>query len=540
MRAPARALSVSGAVGLVVAVTGCLPTYTFADAGEPDATTDGAYAGGADAAGDTSPSSQADAAVDATGEDAGPADATAESPADANAEAAPADAALSDAAGDALADATADATLPDASTAPVDGGTDGSAAVGTVATVGSKVLSTGFGYQLHTVYAENDGRYWVFYVDDATGVIRARASADLVTWSDTSLSLGTGNALADGSDFSVTYANLGGTDVVHVVANTQMASAIQYATLHLRATISGGSLTQTQTVTLPDTTGNGAAGSSAGSCPQAGPATVVSADGHVYDVTAWTGHPSTTCDTNVYRSSGSDVGTSWSGTSFAHDGYYVSVPTFAFSHDLVSLPGAGVVMAVWPDEDNSAETLFDSFGWDLSSSFDGAGGPGSSGTFPTASNEVFYGAGTVASYDDWALCRLSDTDVHLVRHVVSAGGSALDAFEEARFDGAHWQVQASVPPAARGLSNTGVVLLSDPDPTHGMLLVTIGLDDALDIARWRPATGWTQLPSVPGSAQRQSLAGSGCGNARPRVLWTEGSSAPYVIREADLSALLAP
>jgi hypothetical protein len=48
--------------------------------------------------------------------------------------------------------------------------------------VGSKSFATGFGYQLHLVFAQNDGRYWFFYVDDNASVIETLASTDLVTW----------------------------------------------------------------------------------------------------------------------------------------------------------------------------------------------------------------------------------------------------------------------------------------------------------------------------------------------------------------------
>src|ERR1700722_9150878 len=48
---------------------------------------------------------------------------------------------------------------------------DGSLTPSTVVAVGSKAFATGYGYQLHLVFAQNDGRYWLFYVDDAPGVI---------------------------------------------------------------------------------------------------------------------------------------------------------------------------------------------------------------------------------------------------------------------------------------------------------------------------------------------------------------------------------
>jgi hypothetical protein len=436
--------------------------------------------------------------------------------------------------------AAADASRDSAAVDSAPSQNDGSLTPSTVVAVGSKAFSTGFGYQLHLVFAQNDGRYWLFYVDDTPGVIETLASPDLVTWAaQAPVTLATGYSLDDGDDFSVAYGNLGGTDVVHIVANS-VASG-RYTAFHIRATIQGGALTAALPVALPDTDSNTSSGSSGGSCPQAGPATIIASDGHVYDVTAWTGHPaeSTTCDTNIYLSPGVDTGASWNPGAFSHDGYFVSVPKYAFAHDLVDLPEAGVVLAVWPDEDNSGVTEFDSIDWALSPSFAG-GGPGMTGTYPVASDELFAGLGTTASYDDWSMCRLTDTDVHVMRHVTSAAGNSVGAFQEVVYNGSTWQAPASVPAAVSGLTNTGVVLLSDANPADGLLLVTIGIDNSLGVSKRGSTGSWTPIASIPGTAQRQSLGGSGCGNAHPAIFWTEGAATPYTLKRADLSSLLGP
>ena len=491
------------ALALLAAFAGCLPSYTFG--GEPLAD------GGTDATslpdGTTAPeaSSGADGGTDATIDSPPPVDAT----------------------GDGGSDA-----LPDAPPR-----NDGSLAPVAIAEAGAKPFSTGFGYQLHLVFARNDGRYWFFFVDDSPGVIKTATSPDLLTWTPgASVPLASGFSLGDGEDFSVAYANLGGRDVVHIVANS--VAGTRYEAFHIRATIAGGTIAASTPVALPDT--DSAAGSPSGqTCPQAGPATVIAADGHVWDVTAWTGHASTTCDTNVYVSPGADTGTSWDPSPFAHDGYFVSVPSYAFGHDLVSLPEAGVVMAVWPDEDNTAQTLFDSFGWALSPTFDG-GGPGTTGVLPDASAELFAGTGAASSYDDWTTCRLTDTSVHVLRHVLAPAGSTLSAFQEVVYDGAGWQSTAPAPPAVASLSNTGVVLVSDATPAHGILLATIGTDNAVNLAKWTPGGAWGALKSIPATAPRQSLGGTGCGNDHPAIFWTEGAGSPYAIQRVDVSSLLGP
>jgi hypothetical protein len=414
--------------------------------------------------------------------------------------------------------------------APVESSTPVDAGPVMVASAGGKLFSTGFGYQSHVVYAENDGRFWFFYVDDTSGVIKTLASPDFVTWAGESpIPIG-GATLADGNNFSVAYANLGGTDVVHLVANTTPNGG-GFNTVDIRATIAGGMIR----AALPESVPNANQG---GGCPQDGPQVLVLPDGHLYDVTAWVPHPSTGCDTNIFVSTNVDTGGTTFNPAFLQVGYFVSVPTFAFAHDLLSLPDAGLLMALWPDDDNSAVTTFDSIGWALSTSFMASGVDASSGTVLNAAAEIFYGAGGVASYDDWTACRLADNDVHVVRHVTVSPATAAEMFQEQVYDGNTW-LQGGIPPMFESVSNTGVVLLSDANPAHGMLLVALGADNSVRISKWTKTGGWVELAPIAGTAQRQSLAGTGCGSKRPAVVWTEGVG-PYSIMSADLSSLLGP
>lgn len=422
---------------------------------------------------------------------------------------------------------------------PTEAGGDSGVTTVTVASAGPSLFSTGYGYQSHLVFAHNDMRYWLFYVDGTPGVIKTLASKDLLSWSaGASISLKSGYSVADGYSFSVAYANLAGADVVHIVANA--VSSGSGAAFHIRAVIAGGVITASTPVTHPDSTGPGP-------CPNDGPATVIASNGNVYDVTAWVTHAGVTfCDTNIYLSPGPDTGTSWSSGAFSHDGYFVSVPTYAFSHDLVAL-GSATVLAVWPDQDNAYVSLFDSVGWALSPTFGGLGGPGTTGIAQPAATELFHADGATASLDDWSICALSDTDVRLVRHEVSqavSGGAppppyTVNAFQDVIYDGSTWN---PVPPApsVMGESNTGVALLSGTKTSDGILMITIRNDNALHVAKWTAMGGWTTSATIAGSAPRQSLAGSGCRSQRPAIVWTEGGTAPFAIKSADLSTLLGP
>jgi hypothetical protein len=413
-----------------------------------------------------------------------------------------------------------------------------------VANPGAKVRSTGFGEQLHVIYAQNDRRFWLFYVDDNNGFIQTRASVDLVTWtSEQSASLGSATVL-DGNNFSVGYANVSGADVVHIAANTVPAGG-GYATVDVRAVIAGGALTASVPQMLPNTTAGGG-------CDWDAPIALVRSDGRVYEVTAWSDHSAvhTGCDTNIFRSTALDTGgASWT-SGFDYDGYYVSVPDHAYTHDLVDLPNTGLVLALWPDEDyNTDVTLMDTVDWALSNTWDG-GAPDATGVFPVESEELFYGMGQTAGSNDWAACRLTDQEVHLVRHVAAVPPDAaaprpVDAavvatFQELVFGGVIWQPGSSgAPPAVPSPADTGVVLVSDANPAHGFILATVGTDDSIDMTKWTSAGGWVALPPVPGSAQRQSLAGTGCGSERPALFWVEGTGS-YAIMSMDVGALLGP
>jgi hypothetical protein len=209
------------------------------------------------------------------------------------------------------------------------------------------------------------------------------------------------------------------------------------------------------------------------------------------------------------------------------------------AHDLVDLPQTGVVLAVYPDMDNNgnAPTQFYGWGWAFSPMFADAGGFDGTGVVSDPTTELFASSGLSASFDDWSVCRLSDTDIHVVRHVTDAGDTTVSAFEEVVYDGSAWQTTAPPPASVKSMSNTGVALLSNPAAPDEMLMVTIGLDNALNVARWSGGA-WTQVEAIPGSVQRQSLAGSGCGAARPVVLWTEGADPQASnLMLADLSSL---
>lgn len=393
----------------------------------------------------------------------------------------------------------------------------------------------GFGYQHHSFYSQGSPNHWIFYFDPKMpSQIESRISSDLSNWTEGPIVQLPG-ALGDGNNFDVAYAHIGDADVVHIVADVALPNIFE--TVHVRTTIDSNSLTQPSIVQFPNTT-------NANACPDDGPSTLVTADGHVLDVTAWTLRQGTSCDSNIYRSATADDGVSFA-ADFALAGYYISVPGYTHSHDLIEL-SPNRVLGAWPDQDiqqGQDQALYRSVGWDLSDTF-AASEDGGVKQAPSA--EVFFAqdGGVATSGDnDWSLCRLSSTDVWAIRHVTKADGGTGD-FEAMRFDGASWH-PAPAPHLAASNLNAGLVLLSDTLDTDGLLAATLTSDNLVHVERWTPKSGWSRSfdasPVVNGvTTPVQHLSGTPCGTAHPLLFWTQNAKAPYDLYVADAYPMFAP
>jgi len=413
--------------------------------------------------------------------------------------------------------------------------------------------ATGYAVQQHAIITVGKD-YWLFYIKDSgSTVIKTRYSEDGHSWNDGSdiplnpVDGGTTWSIVDGYSFSVAYASINGTDVAHIIVNAVGGGG--YQTFHIRATLAAPTVTAGPPFAIPGTT-NG------NPCPEDGPVTVVTPNGYVYDVTAWTVRGYTNCDTNIYVSAAPDDGSSWT-AGFNDVGYFVSQPGYADSHSIVSVGDAGNVLATYPDWDEQDTYEYSYIGVAPSSAF-----PASlaAGTFETKMAELFYGFdGTVVvGADDWSVCRPSGgTTTFVVRHFYSypldvdagsvdpyAGG--VDSFDELVVgpDGG-WTEGQIDPPAVASSLGTGVAMVIGSPTT--MVLGAIDQDGGaislLTASSFTTADagGWTRRPSIPapaGGATRQSLVGTGCGStaAPPLLLWTEmiPSGGGYVIKGAQL------
>jgi hypothetical protein len=389
---------------------------------------------------------------------------------------------------------------------------------------------TGNSQQVHVIAPAKDGRLWYFYVSDDQSSIQTSVSSDGVTWapwdtiqlpSVTSFGGAGSGSTGFGSNFDVTCANLDGNDVVHLVASVNTTTV-----LHLRMTLSDQHL-QTASMNVSTLVTGG------GGCAVDGPGTAVLDGGRVVDVTGWYIHsqPTTECDMDLYPATPLDVGgATWNGF-FAQQGYYVTVPGETGGHQLVPLASGEAISAY--ANGNAGYFVRVSYAKTSNGVWPDAG-PQDIFPYPDSGDPSF-GEG----YNEWALCRLSDSDIHALRHIQYGY-----VFQHAVSDGGDvWVADASAPVSMYSPFNDGLVLVSDADPSHGMLAAIIG-DDNVTIyySLWSAGTGlwsaWQVLPTDP--SQKSWIAGSGCGSASPMLFWTEPGAAADGGVETILGASVLP
>ena len=369
----------------------------------------------------------------------------------------------------------------------------GDSSVVTITTVGAVTQPTGLAQETHLVWANHSARWWLFWVDAGQpGQLQATSSPDFVTWTDaTPLALPASHA-EQGGNFSVAYADLGGQDVVHITLDLQYPDPYDQRHFHARATLAGAAIlygppAQLTMVTNPALT------------PPDGPATVVTADGHVFDATGLT----TVADGGsevAWGSTGTDMGTSWDGhfgppQTVATAPYPVSARAFAsFGTGL----GAGL-LALWElaDEEDPTNVAWSSYG------VLGWGAPAN--LFPPDAQ----------SANDWDVAVVAANDVRVVRR-------SLDGtFDHVRYDGNSWTTLVA-PPQDPGLAGSGVVLLTSG--SH-VAVVAIAGDAASSVRMivWDGSAwgAWSTLEGSP-ATRRYLSAWSSPGHAA--VLWTQSSS----------------
>lgn len=455
----------------------------------------------------------------------------------------------------------------DASTICVPAPVSGGLIVGKVATT-SAMIPTGLATQNHLVFAENDCRYWYFWVDDPGTQLFTATSTDLVSWTPATpiplQGLATTDPLAGGigANFSVAYAKVGPVDTFHVVisqptSDAQSGTDTGYPWDVRFVLVNGAPATITTSQIVPS--GFGVKG---GQCANTdGPSIAIGPANHVYISSGWYYElgRGTRCDNSIYVSEPAEDTTAtantWgNGAKFDWRGYWTGTPEGTSSHLLLPIANINAVYSAYPEPAVNGMTFYFSNAAILHDPLNWSGTYGDGKVQPpftgTAANQLFQN-GLPSGGNDWNVCISSALAGHALRRTHSG------AFEAQTQVGTTWQAETQAPgPLAVTDSlydnevGDGIVMMSDLDPTHPMLAFAIGspgnlyytkyTGSAINSAdkKWQPQ--WTAVTLQNGNPVTNAtfLAGSGCSSSRPTLFWSDlpGANSP-VIHSLDVSSL---
>ena len=205
--------------------------------------------------------------------------------------------------------------------------------------------------QTHLIYATNTGRWWLFWIDSATpSVLNTSSSPDFQTWSaGPTLNLPLSHE-SEGRNFSVDYASIAGTDVVHLalslVNSTNNKDRRHYharAALGAGGAVTFGTVSQLTMVNDPQLT------------DPDGTVTRIGTDAKVTDVSGWamfmmgggTGNES------AWTSTMPDTGAA-GGVMFGVQDDIYKAPLTIHSRAIVALSG-GVLIGFWDAAESNPE-----------------------------------------------------------------------------------------------------------------------------------------------------------------------------------------
>jgi hypothetical protein len=408
--------------------------------------------------------------------------------------------------------------------------------------------ASGHSAQSHLVYAANAGVWWLFTLTSAADSIGGSNHVVTAYRSSTSdLATATWIAAADspgaaasassncvncvmggGRALGVVSLDHGGVDVIH--AEVAMAANGQNGlTAHIRATVTATSITweawnyhdePAATWTLPRSVTLGA--STSGYIHSAGPTLQQEVDA------------------NARRSVNADSGAAWA-SGFST----VAVIDNSMLHENNALAFAALaddaMLAVY-DNGGGTEPSLTNLRYRRSNA-DGSWPGVTVGSQSGGDGAVFATAATV-DQNDWALVRMTATDVFVFRR--NAGGTGIDAAAYAAGANA-WSAFPSPPLLGSGqgmVSGAGVFAATDG---ARIWLFVVSADAANTIRFTRhDAAGWTAWMPLPatdtGTHVRRFISGSPVVSANQiGLIWTEGT-APYEVVATSLVAVdtLAP
>jgi hypothetical protein len=400
------------------------------------------------------------------------------------------------------AESGADTLAPDGGDAPGADSSDGNGPLpGAITSVGSVANATGFATQTHVVYATHAALWWLFWIDSTQGqTLQTSYSPDFVQWTQgASLPLALSHD-GQGGNFSVAYADIGGTDVVHLTigAHGTQGPNDQHH-LHVRASINGSTVTFGGIDDMSDIN------DPLTSDPD-GPATFVDSHGNVWDASGWASFQGTGNEV-AWPSVSADQGSSWPSGFGAQQGIFVAQGTTHARSFAVAGGGAGALVALWDFADHTPPT---NVGW--------AQYTGGTWTVPGA----VFPLGSTQDPNDWDVGTLTDGHMHVVRRTLSG------SFDHIRYDGTQWTTLAAPPVDPLGtITGSGVVIL-----VSGVRLavITVAADPANSVRQivWNQ-TAWGEWTTIEGSTASRGYVSGWSGAKNDAVVWTEGSGGNHTI-----------
>jgi len=394
---------------------------------------------------------------------------------------------------DVASDTSSDVTGADA--VPSEAGSTGTVAIVNVGTVSNE---TGVGMGTHLIYATNAKLWWLFWIDSTqTQTIQTSYSPDFVHWTP-------GGSLpllldlqGQGGNFSVAYADVQGSDVVHLTIGASGTIEPTRHHLHARALVQGstitfGSIDDTSDVnTLSDTDPDG-------------PATFVESTGIVWDATGWSGATGGVGNEGISVATNLEQGgASWTNGFGSADNVYIAMGNI--HSRAFATAGTNLLVALCDAADTVAPTTTSSnVEW---MSWDGAEWSGAT--------DVFAGGKTQAP-NDWGVATLTDGHMHVARRATDG------SWDHARYDGANWTPLPAPPADTLGwATGQGAVVLASGT---NVAIVTIASDTANTVRMivWNNGASFGPWTTLEGTTAARGWVSGWSGAKNNAVVWTEG------------------
>jgi hypothetical protein len=354
-----------------------------------------------------------------------------------------------------------------------------------VASAGALASSPGMNYQSHLIFANASGKWWLFYLNATTTVLRSAYSTDLINWT-ASTTFTVANSLNSGANFTVAYKNISGTDVVHVGLSYIESGGTVSSQAHVRGTISSTSITWGTEAQVGCSTSNVAPITGG----EDGPITVFGSDNKIYDFGSARDDDGSCGDIysgniDVAQSTNADVGTSWT-AGWTLPNYLAFSSSYTTGHLGAALTSGNMLVL---ESNGQTETTSGNVTNMLWSKWNGT-------TWSATANVLTSSLGTAISSNDVTGVQLSTTNY------VAIFRTGANTYVWRQFNGSSWSTPAASIPNQNSLAGSGPFLATDGT---NIWLFIIDTDSAntLRYVKYNGST-WGSWTAIEASTQARS------------------------------------